>query len=331
MDNSDSEVEFNHAQGDHENVNDSPRREIRGQQDDEQYDRHNRYDRQFHCCNRSQRPSIVIKPDPFTGEEDWEQYISHFEDCAELGQWNEKEMLLTLAASLKGQARIFYTSLPAVQKRSYRGLIISLEQRFGSARQQTRWLSKFQSRTKLYGESIAAFGDDLRLLARKAYSNLEPEAQEMLALQQFYKALSVEMRCRVMDRDCKTITAAVEVVERYEELLGDNTSHNRRRDVVRQVNESLPDSSYKSSSRWDRSYVNSSDELHKTLKSIQYRLDKIERRQGRPMNVPRTCFNCQSPDHFIRDCPNRHKLKMNDTNSKGKSNQMSGNGEESSL
>jgi hypothetical protein len=139
------------------------------------------------------------------------------------------------------------------------------------------------------------------------------------------------MRCRVMDRDCKTITATVEVVERYEELLGDNASHNRRRDVVRQVNESLPDSSYKTSSRWDRSYVNSSDELQKTLKSIQYRLDKIERRQGRPLNVPRTCFNCQSPDHFIRDCPNQHKLKINNTNSKGKSNHMSGNGEESSL
>jgi hypothetical protein len=130
-------------------------------------------------------------------------------------------MLLTLAASLKGQARVFYTSLPASDKCNYDVLVGSLEQRFGSHRQQARCLSKFQSRSRLYGESIATFGDDLRLLARKAYRNLEPEAQEMLALQQFYKALSVEMRCRVMDRECKTKRDAVEVVERYEELLGD--------------------------------------------------------------------------------------------------------------
>jgi hypothetical protein len=39
----------------------------------------------------------------------------------------------------------------------------------------------------------AAFGDDLRLLARKAYCNHEQEAQETLALQQFCKAFSVEM------------------------------------------------------------------------------------------------------------------------------------------
>lgn len=88
-----------------------------------------------------QRPSIVIKPDLFTRYEDWEQYISHYDDCAELGQWTGKEMLLTLPARLKGQARVFYSSIQVTAKRDYEHLVDLLEQRFGSTHQQPRWLS----------------------------------------------------------------------------------------------------------------------------------------------------------------------------------------------
>ena len=58
-------------------------------------------------------------------------------------------------------------------------------------------------------------------MAQKAYISLDANAQEMLALQQFYKAVSLEMRCRIMDKDCMSISEAVDVVERYEELLND--------------------------------------------------------------------------------------------------------------
>ena len=37
---------------------------------------------------RGSIPRII--PDEFTCEEDWDQYISYFEDCAELRQWSEK-------------------------------------------------------------------------------------------------------------------------------------------------------------------------------------------------------------------------------------------------
>jgi hypothetical protein len=305
-DNSDPEIQFNPGNGDHQELHQSPIH-MQGQQDQRQYDRRTK-DGHMYCCYGTPRPSIVIKPDSFTGDEDWEQYFSHFEDCAELGRWTDKEMLLTLAASLKGQARVFYTSLPASDKCNYDVLVGSLEQRFGSHRQQARWLSKFQSRSKLYGESIATFGDDLRLLARKAYRNLEPEAQEMLALQQFYKALSVEMRCRVMDRECKTISDAVEVVERYEELLGDSHINSRRRDVVRQAVDYTSDFGRQNTNFGRDRPMRNEDEMQKTLKAIQFRLDRIERSQKRtPQNGVRTCFICQSPDHLYRNCPQKHR------------------------
>lgn len=48
-------------------------------------------------CFNTTRSSIVIKPDKYIGDEDWEQYISHFEDYAVLCQWNDWEMFLTSA------------------------------------------------------------------------------------------------------------------------------------------------------------------------------------------------------------------------------------------
>jgi len=176
---------------------------------------------------RRRTPRHHIKPDPYSGDDDWDQYISYFEDCAELAQWSSKERLLYLATSLKGQARLFYSSLPTEEKRSYRFLTARLEQRFGCKRQQERWISKLQNRIRGKTETIATFGDDVRVLSQKAYVNLDNEAQEMLALQHFYKSVSPEMRCRLTDKGCRTICEAVEVVERYEDVMGRTDIYSR--------------------------------------------------------------------------------------------------------
>jgi hypothetical protein len=59
-----------------------------------------------------------------------------------------------------------FISLTATEKKSYHLLIKTLEQRFGNARHQNRWLSRFETRTRQPNESIATFGDDLRQMAR---------------------------------------------------------------------------------------------------------------------------------------------------------------------
>ena len=96
-----------------------------------------------------------------------------------------------------------------------------------STRQQSRWMSRLQSKIWKPGESIAAFGDDILLMAQKAYANLGSDAQEMLALQQFNKAVPLEIYCLIMDRDFTLISEAVDVVERYEELLNENADRKR--------------------------------------------------------------------------------------------------------
>ncbi|KAL3882353.1 hypothetical protein ACJMK2_028706 [Sinanodonta woodiana] len=156
------------------------------------------------------------------GTEDWEEYISHFEICAELGHWKESEKVLALAASLRGPARTFYISLSSEEKRSYNALIRQLGQRFGSTRQQSRWLlSRLESRKRLTREPIAALAYDLRQMSQRAYVNLDSRAQKALALNQLYKCILLEMKCRCYDRECQTVAQAVEIIERYEAIMGD--------------------------------------------------------------------------------------------------------------
>ncbi|VDH90169.1 Hypothetical predicted protein [Mytilus galloprovincialis] len=164
----------------------------------------------------------TIRPDAYSGS-DWEEYYSHFQDCAELGRWSMEDRVLTLAASLKGPARTFYMSLPSHERRTYSILVRRLEERFGSARQQNRWLSRFEMRKRNSGETVAALGDDLRQMVQKAYCNLNSMAQEVLALNQLYKSIPIEMKCRCVDRECKTVADAVDIIERYEALLGESS------------------------------------------------------------------------------------------------------------
>ena len=52
-------------------------------------------------------------------------------------------------------------------------------------------------------------------------------AQEELALNQLYKVISLEMKCGYIDKDCQTTFEAVDVMERYEAMMGDYSDYKK--------------------------------------------------------------------------------------------------------
>ena len=112
-----------------------------------------------------------------------------------------------------------------------------MRQRFGSSRHAIKWLNQLELRQRNPDESITALGDDLRQLAKKAYRSLHTDAQETLALNQLYKLIPVEMKCRCIDHDCQSVQQAVEVIERYEAILGEATQE-RKKGNVRNIEQS---------------------------------------------------------------------------------------------
>ena len=96
-----------------------------------------------------------------------------------------------------------------------------MRQRFGSSRHAMKWLNQLEVRQRKPGESITALGDELRQLAKTAYRKLDSIAQDILTLKQLYKLIPVEMKCRCVEHDCQSVQQAVEVIERYEAILGE--------------------------------------------------------------------------------------------------------------
>ncbi|KAK3594978.1 hypothetical protein CHS0354_019901 [Potamilus streckersoni] len=168
-------------------------------------------------CNNVEKLYFHSRPSmqrtPYSGSDDWDEYISHFVNFAELGRWSDRDKILTLSASIRGAALTFFISLSVEVKRSYSATVVKLGLRFGSPRQQIRWLSIFETRKRQPDEIIAILGNSLRQMAQKAYSNLDAIAQEAIALNQLYKAISLEMKCRYIDKECKTVAEAADVIE----------------------------------------------------------------------------------------------------------------------
>lgn len=79
------------------------------------------------------QPVNYMKPESYGGTVSWEEYISHFNDCAELSRLTNRQKVLFIAASLRDQARTFYISLSLAERRSFDSLINKFSQRFGNA------------------------------------------------------------------------------------------------------------------------------------------------------------------------------------------------------
>ena len=234
----------------------------------------------------------LMKPDTFDGSHDFEAYMSHFEDCAELSGWDIRTKCLILASCLRGSARACYMSLSIAERRDYGLLCRQLAARFGNNKPQQMWLAKFESRHRQRGESIASLADDLRQLAQRAFSDLDVQSQEHLALNMLYKQVSPDMQCRCIDNGCTTIIQAVSVIERYEAVLGTQSS------LVRALKEEVP--------------ANSENDIRKVVEQMESRLDRLEKvcpavpfNQNSWYRMPqsRSCFGCKAMDHLWRNCP----------------------------
>lgn len=266
-----------------------------------------------------------IKPDKFSGNDDWEVYISHFEVCAKLGNWSRRDKVLALAASFCGQARLFYMNLPDDEKESYEAVVFRMGRRFGNTHHRNIWLSRFESRNRRPTESLADFGDEILRLSQKAYSNLDMRAQEMLALNQLYREVSPEMKYRCISSGCRSVAEAVEIIDTYESIVGDSLGKERRKMAVRRVDQHQQPS--------ENFTDQESSSVLEVLNKLTERIAQLEGKLNQNGNASKrgVCFLCQSADHYARECPKNNRRGANRRNERREStspkyhNRQSGN------
>ncbi|CAG2218380.1 unnamed protein product [Mytilus edulis] len=106
------------------------------------------------------------------------------------------------------------------------------------------------------------------------------------------------MKCRCIDKECHTIADAVDVIERYESILGDQDK--KKSTMIRAVE-----------SKDTEGHMSEKD-YHSNLQALQDRIAKLEQghgsRETKRANTGR-CYGCNSPDHFMRNCPHKNNQR----------------------
>ena len=98
---------------------------------------------------------------------------------------------------------------PETQK-SYAAAKAALKQRFEPASKQALYAAEFHSRQKQPSEDWPNFGDDLRILADKAFPDLAESAKERFAVDRFLSQLDdPQLAFSVRQKQPKTIDTAV--------------------------------------------------------------------------------------------------------------------------
>ena len=217
----------------------------------------------------------------------------------------DQDKALYLAACLRGNAQVYYMTLKVAERSSYHTLTVKLGQRFGNTRQQPMWISRLEARMRKPNESVAELGDDLRRLAQRAYSNMNHDAREMLALNQLYKSVSPDLKYKCISENCTSVTKAVSIIETYEGILGEESS---KKKMIRQA---ATDDSPRHSNQPPTNYTMGNDDLQSTLRQLQNSIEMLTRQcnnqvrnqDPRDRNGQRLCYICLSPRHLQRDCP----------------------------
>ena len=132
----------------------------------------------------------VLTPDPYSGEGSWDDWVDHFESVAEVNKWDGAAKLLWIRVRLTGRAQTAFKQLPEEARASYAECKKALRERFEPASEKELYLAEFQTRSKRTDEGWAAFAEDLKVLADKAFPQVQSDAKEQLAINHYLRQLT---------------------------------------------------------------------------------------------------------------------------------------------
>ena len=268
----------------------------------------------------------VIAPEPFTGEGSWDDWIDHFESVAAINKWEDGQKLLWIRVRMTGRAQRTYKNLSEEAKGRYGLCKKGLRERFKPASKKELYQAEFHVRRKRRTEEWAAFAEDLKILADRAFPDLQEEAKEHLALTHYLGQLeNPQVAIDVKHRRPKTVDEAVTVTLELESYLLPKTGR------IGQVGLEAPDMEAAVAA----AVRTKNDPLMEMMQAMMERLERLESekksdpRQGRPSRKgpaqrgpqsgtwaearktgertdrqprPIICYKCNQEGHIARGC-----------------------------
>ena len=173
--------------------------------------------------------SGMLLPEAFTGLNDLESYVTHFELLAELQKWRRTEgdparevdeRPHYFALRLQKSAIEFYRTLPQDTREKYDECVKAF-------RETTVFRGRLARRVQQPGEKLTDFLGDLEQLALKAYPTESQDIRDHLVLRGFLEGINhsqvrLDLRKQIGDKDMKIETVLeralhLEAVTRIEE------------------------------------------------------------------------------------------------------------------
>eukprot|EP00731_Ephydatia_muelleri_P003753 Em0001g3753a len=245
----------------------------------------------------------LLLPEVFGGEpQSWTEWLEHFESVAAINKWESaEEKMKWLKVRITGQARMAFRKFPASSVQTkYEECTKAFKQRFEPDSKKELYRAELTTRTRRRDEDWATYGDVLRTLADKAYSDLEKKARERLALGQFLSNIeNPQVAFGVRQKCPETLDAAVRMTIELESYLKMTTTPTPVVAAATSADESEP--------------------LSKALQLLNERLDKLEVMvvsKSNPSSQEKQdtdrakdagkrgpiCWNCGKRGHIARRC-----------------------------
>ena len=167
--------------------------------------------------DRSSRVLPTLKLGTYNGSTCLKTFLAKFENCSDYYDWDNRERLYHLRASLEGPAgQVLWD---AGQQSSVEDVITLLKNRFGSLNEEERYRSELKARRRRRGESLQMVYQDIRRLMALAFPGQSGPLWDIMARDAFVETLAdPALRLRVLEHDPKTLEQALKLATRLEAL-----------------------------------------------------------------------------------------------------------------
>ena len=250
-----------------------------------------------------------IRPETYDGTSDWGEYLTYFEQLAELNQWDEERKAAVLSVCLKGEARVVLAGLDPARRRSFHALTTALAQSFAPAELVYLYQAELKARKRKSGESMAELGREIAKLVRLSHPTADQATREVIGINSFLEALPgpvSDMKLHVIKGRPRTLQEAVAHATEVDAVLeAESRKGGKRRGEVRRMATSSEEDSREEVERLKRGLEKMQTELTQTkyeLAETKTELKRNGRRGERRSLKDVICYQCGDKGHYKRDC-----------------------------